>query len=324
MVEPTGTISFRVDCDLVATARGKAIAKAILHSRAAANAAKITSRNCSSRGTIMTFNAIRGLAVSALLIAVPLSSASAADMPLKAPPPPPAPVYSWTGFYIGGNAGGAWERQSNSLSVDNQVLLPGGGFFAGAVVAGVNASGTQNLNSAGFTGGGQIGYNYQSGNVVWGVELDFESLRQNANAGGGFTYITTGTPYTLTLNSSTNWLFTARPRVGWAIDRSLLYVTGGVAATKRNVTQFFFDPAGFPETATFSKVQAGWTVGAGYEYALVNNWTIKGEYLFAGFGGGTASGLVGNGIFGNAVLNNSVSNLKIQILRAGLNYKFGG
>jgi outer membrane immunogenic protein len=273
----------------------------------------------------MTFNAIGGLAVSALLIAVPLSSASAADMPLKAPPPPPAPVYSWTGFYIGGNAGGAWERQSNSLSVDNQVLLPGGGFFAGAVVAGVNASGTQNLNSAGFTGGGQIGYNYQSGNVVWGVELDFESLRQNANAGGGFSYITAGT-YTLNLNASTNWLFTARPRVGWAIDRSLLYVTGGVAATKRNVTQSFFDPGagGFAETATFSKVQAGWTVGAGYEYALVNNWTIKGEYLFAGFGGGTASGLVGNGIFGTAVLNNSVSNLKIQILRAGLNYKFGG
>lgn len=269
---------------------------------------------------------IGGFAVSALLIAVPLSSASAADMPLKAPPPPPVPVYSWTGFYIGGNAGWAWERQNNSLSVDNQVLLPGGGFFAGGVVAEVNASGTQNLNSNGFTGGGQIGYNYQSGKVVWGVELDFESLRQNANAGGGFTYITTGAPYTLTLNSSTNWLFTARPRVGWAMDRSLLYVTGGVAATKRNVTQSFFDPGGtgFAETASFSKVQAGWTVGAGYEYALVNNWTIKGEYLFAGFGGGTASGLVGNGIAGTAVLNNAVSNLKIQILRAGLNYKFGG
>lgn len=243
-----------------------------------------------------------------------------ADMPVKGPPMAPvvAPAYNWTGFYIGGNAGGAWERQSNSLSINNT-----GGYFAGGAVAGVNASGTQNLNSSGFTGGGQIGYNFQSGNVVWGVELDFESLSKAANAGGAFIYTTNGAPYNLTLNSSTNWLFTARPRVGWAMDRSLLYVTGGLAVTKRNFTESFFDPGGggVTETAAFSKTQAGWTVGAGYEYALAKNWTIKGEYLFASFGGDTAAGLVNHA--GTATFNNSVSNLNVQILRAGLNYKFG-
>src|SRR5271163_3508808 len=106
-----------------------------------------------------------GIVATGVLFATPTL---AADMPVKAPPPAPAPIFSWTGFYIGGNAGGAWERESNSLVITNNL------FFAPGAIPGVEASGSQTLHSSGFTGGGQIGYNYQSGNVVWGIELDFE------------------------------------------------------------------------------------------------------------------------------------------------------
>mgnify|MGYP001195934236 CR=1 FL=1 len=244
--------------------------------------------------------------------------ALATDMAVKAPPPvpAPAPIFSWTGFYIGGNAGGAWERESNSLVVTNNL------FFAAGAIPGINASGSQTLHSSGFSGGGQVGYNYQSGNVVWGIELDFESLSQGASGGGPFAYTTNGVIYQLTTNSSTNWLFTARPRLGWAIDRNLLYVTGGVAVVHRRFTQNFLDIGGGPETASFSKAQAGWTVGAGYEYAVTNNWTLRAEYLFAGFDAVTASGLEGPA-GGTSTLNNS-SKLDVQIVRGGLNYKFGG
>jgi outer membrane immunogenic protein len=109
-------------------------------------------------------NIIVGLAVSALLIAVPLSAAGAADMPLKAPPPPPAPIWTWTGFYFGVDGGGAWS-QSNTVTLTNPpTVVPG--------VAGPGAA------EGGF-GGGQIGYNWQIGQFVLGAEADVEGASIN-------------------------------------------------------------------------------------------------------------------------------------------------
>ena len=255
----------------------------------------------------------------AALVAGP---AMAADLAVKAPVYRAAPVavYSWSGFYIGVNAGGAWEKRGSSLSVVNDPAI---GFFNPAAIAGVNTSGAANLDSSGFTGGGQIGFNSQSGNFVWGLELDLESLHQSKNHGGVFTYTTSGTPYLLTVSGSTNWLFTARPRIGWAVDRTLLYATGGIAVAKLEFHQNFADFN--TESASISKTRAGWTIGGGAEYALTNNWTIKGEYLFARFEGDTAVASVGTGPgTGFATFTNSVSSLDIHILRAGINYKFDG
>jgi outer membrane immunogenic protein len=102
-------------------------------------------------------------------------------------------------------------------------------------------------------------------------------------------------------------------------------VTGGLAVTKRNFTQFFFDPAGasFAETASFSKTQAGWTIGGGYEYALGSNWTAKAEYLFADFAGASAAEPISDNRFGTvAAFSNSLSHLDVHIVRAGFNYQF--
>jgi outer membrane immunogenic protein len=242
----------------------------------------------------------------ALVAAIPAMAASPAGAP-----------YNWTGFYIGANAGGFWSRGDNSLSVVND---PVNNYFFEPAIPGVNASGSQSLNSNGFTGGGQMGYSLQSGRAVGGIELDFNSLHWRESRGGTFFYTTNDAPYTLTQKASTNWLLTVRPRVGWAaIERGLLYATAGLAVTRLHFKQSFaeepFTPT--PETASLSKTKAGWTVGAGYEHAFANNWSFKLEYLFVRFNGdkvvgrlvdangsSTAPGFVDGATF--KAINNSV------------------
>jgi outer membrane immunogenic protein len=148
------------------------------------------------------------------------SVANAADLgpgPMPQAMPGPMP-YSWAGFYIGGNAGGAWGDISNSLRVTNG----NPGYFNPAAIAGVNASGSSGLDSSGFTGGGQIGYNFQPSNWVWGIEADIQSLDLSDSHGGKFRYTTNNAPYNLSNSNSTDWLFTLRGRVGYAFNRSLV------------------------------------------------------------------------------------------------------
>jgi outer membrane immunogenic protein len=149
--------------------------------------------------------------------------AIAADMAVKAPPtPPPAPVYSWTGFYVGVNAGGAWgfsnfstdpgcpPATSNSTFC-NQPPSP----FApnGPAVA---AAGTGRFTPASFIGGGQVGYNWQAGFVVVGVEGDFDylHLRASSTVSGLFPVPFLGTSFTVNNAIETTWLATVRGRLG--------------------------------------------------------------------------------------------------------------
>jgi outer membrane immunogenic protein len=261
----------------------------------------------------------------------------AADMTLDrfgvwpgAPAARHAPPAIWTGCYVGGNVGGAWQSSDTVLSVVND---PTAGYFAPAAIPGVQASGTGRLAGGGFIGGVQAGCNYQTQNIVWGIESDFDWLKQNAAFGGTFSYTTDGHPYSLTVSDDPSWLYTLRGRIGWAVDRSLWYVTGGLAATKLNFQQAFaegaFTPT--PELTSDSTSVIGWTVGAGGEYALADNWSIRAEYLFAQFRD-TAAGRLVNGLgappgcpgtfscgatFSNAVTAN------LHVARVGLNYRFG-
>src|SRR5262249_46458975 len=120
------------------------------------------------------------LLVSVASSALLASSAMAADMAVKAPPPRPA-LYSWTGFYVGLNAGGAWGR-SDAVTSTSCGTIPGfapyfcNAAFGQANAAAVAAAGTGSMSGGGFTGGGQVGYNLQSGNLVFGVELDAEAF----------------------------------------------------------------------------------------------------------------------------------------------------
>lgn len=189
------------------------------------------------------------LASVAALGIVAAGAASAADLPSRKGPieaPIYVPAFTWTGFYVGANAGYAWGQ----IDSTNLGVIGGFGGFD---------------DPDGFIGGGQIGYNYQIGQWVIGAEADFQGadLKATANFGG------------ITASNEINYFGTVRARVGYAFDRFLPYVTGGFAYgnVKNKVTTPF---GSFSDDNT----QYGWTVGAGLEYAFTNNLTAKLEYLY--------------------------------------------
>ena len=265
----------------------------------------------------------------AALIAGP---AVAADMPVRAPiykaAPALAAVYNWTGFYVGVNAGGAWGTfHTTTSTVDGPV--PGADYFSAGNVAGVNAAGIQSIKSSTFTGGGQAGYNWRMGNFVVGIEADFQSFHLSGSASTTAIYPASA-PFTFTINSAANtdWLFTARPRLGIANNNWLFYVTGGVAVTNLKGQFAFFDNSA-NESASFSKTKAGYTVGGGIEAGLWGGWTLKAEYLHVNFGtvSTTSTNLVcfdcgGIVPYPVNVFTHSVE-LKANIARVGINYRFG-
>jgi outer membrane immunogenic protein len=168
--------------------------------------------------------------------------ALAADLPRAAPYYAPAPYvaqyYNWTGFYVGLNGGGGWgSSQWNGFS---------------------------SFNTSGGLIGGTVGYNRQFGPWVLGVEgdLDWANIQ-----GGGLC--------TFGCQTTDKWLGTVRGRAGYAIDRWLPYVTGGLAFGNFQASS----PLG-----TGSTTNAGWTLGAGVEYGIVSNVTVKAEYLYVDLG----------------------------------------
>jgi outer membrane immunogenic protein len=259
------------------------------------------------------------------------SSALAADMAVKAPvyrAPLPVAVFSWTGFYIGANAGYAWGRDAVSTSVFAPFNTDAAGIMD---TAALRAAGSRNFYPSGFTGGIQGGWNYQVGNAVFGLEFDFNSFRLRGSNSGTFTFPSTlpggpigpPTAFFSTIHSvSTDWLFTARPRLGWARDHWLIYITGGLAVTRESFNQTVFLLAPFVSTALTTTTRAGWTIGGGLEYALDYNWSIKAEYLYVDFG--TAS-VVGTTLpAGGGISFIPSTHLTASIARVGLNYRFDG
>jgi len=202
----------------------------------------------------------------AALLAGVATSAFAADLPThKGPPPAPVyapPVFSWTGFYLGVNGG-----------------------------YGVNNSGGDFGNPDGGFVGGTVGYNYQMGPYVLGVEGDWDWADLTSS----------GTNVVSTYKSSVEDIVTARARVGYAIDRTLLFVTGGYAGADDKISL-----GGFGSNTTWRN---GGVIGGGVEYAFTNNISAKAEYLYAPFGNE-------KDYFG------AKSDLNLSLFRVGLNYKF--
>jgi outer membrane immunogenic protein len=261
-------------------------------------------------------------AVAAVSVILGIGVASAADLPARTYTKAPVMVdraYSWTGCYIGGNVGGAWGRSNVSTVLTNVAGVP----LIGANSSLVGSLDSPSLRPNGFTGGGQIGCNYQTGNFVFGIEADFNAFDLNLSSpqtatglfpiGGGL--------FTVNNSVKTDWLITARPRIGYAWDTVLLYVTGGLAVTKVKFSTNYFDFSGDIEGASFNTTKTGWTVGGGLEYALTRNWTTKVEYLYADFGSTSISQFRNNLPNTAPVFNHNVP-LTANIVRAGVNYKF--
>ena len=196
---------------------------------------------------------IAGLGLAAMLA----TPAAAADLAYKAPAAyAVAPVFTWTGFYLGVNAGYGWGEADYSGDID------------------------------GFLGGIQAGYNYQlSGPFVIGVEADIQYSNIESSV------------FTL------DYFGTVRARAGFAVDQFLLFSTAGFAYGRGS-----YEVAGL----TNDKTNMGWTVGAGAEYAIDLNWSVKAEYLYVDLGQetyATVGGPIDVGLTSN-------------ILRAGVNYRF--
>jgi len=200
------------------------------------------------------------LMASAGVIAL-AGSAFAADLPSRAPPPvyvPPAPIFTWTGIYIGGQVGYAWGT--------NNANLGGFGFSS---------------NNSGVIGGAHVGYNLQLSQFVVGLEgdVDGSSLSKTVSA----TPILGGVLLPATINSKLDVQGSIRGRIGYAWDRVLIYGTGGVAFGGFNGS--ITGPlGGFDSTST---TRVGWTAGGGLEYAITNNWSVRAEYRYTQFGSST-------------------------------------
>ena len=229
--------------------------------------------------------------------------------------PPPLPEFSWTGFYIGGTLGGEWAASDYSET-------PTGAFIHAnpKTVAAMVAAGTGTLSPSGVIGGGEAGFNWQSGLFVLGAETDLSGWSLSESAAVTVPGIAPGRTITATTSTSSNWLFTARARAGVASSNWLFFVTGGLALSNVNFAQsIFFSASQSTQAGAASATEAGWTVGSGIEYALSRNWSIKGEYLYVRFPSQTANQF--NPGF-PAYTGLAAANLNVSIGRAGINYRF--
>jgi outer membrane immunogenic protein len=249
------------------------------------------------------------------------STASAADLPTKAPvykAPVAAPMSDWTGFYVGANAGYAWGNSDPAL-IGSVTVLPF--FFSGT-------TGTPGLNPRGFIGGGQAGYNWQSGMWFFGGEVDFSGLDAKADASVSPFFLGKGNVNTLTWSSRYDWLFTARLRGGYTVAPNwLLYVTGGLAVTHVNDSVACTGRCGdFGGGVTWSESSTltGGTIGGGIETMFAPNWTARVEYLYARFKDTTPPVTSFSG-FGSAVPSQPLFsfNHNLNVVRFAINYKFG-
>jgi len=229
-------------------------------------------------------------------------SANAADVPPYAPPPPvyAPPVYAppplWTGFYLGGNIGGAWANRD----VTDTFL-------------GVNFN---NGNSNGvFIGGGQLGFNWQVSNFVLGFEADIDGAANNNKTGTVFI------PTVATIQSSNNrWITTLAARFGVTNGYWLFYGKAGggwVGSDDFTVTNL---TTGASITASNNNTNSGWLVGAGVEWAFAPNWSAKVEYNYLGLNDVTFTVPAGSSFLAGDTFTQS--NRNIQMVKAGINYQF--
>ena len=233
----------------------------------------------------MTSKWIKASVAAAALLVTPFA-ASAADVRVprdskvpyyKGPTPSVIAYYNWTGFYIGATVG--YGTGTSDWDVPAVSMSPKGMMY-----------------------GGTVGYNWQAGSFVYGLEADYSASNVNAslaNCGG--------VPG-LTCETENTWLATFRGRFGYAFDRFLPYVTGGGAYGNIRAS---LTPPGI----TSSESKFGYTLGAGLEYAFLGNWTAKIEYLYVDLGS-----------FDTAFIAPAVTNVSFSenVIRVGLNYKFGG
>jgi outer membrane immunogenic protein len=255
--------------------------------------------------------------VVAAVATVFASSAFAADLPVKAPRAFAAPNYNWSGFYIGADVGGHWSHDEDPASVTANTS-----FGSPAATPLFNQLVPVTQDPRGFAGGVHTGYNWQTANLVYGVEGSIAFLGGRATR--NISALVVGEASQFVDSVRDRAMGSLRGRIGWAADRLLVYATGGVAFADWNLTHVFFstDGGGLTGTADRAEWRTGGIYGGGIEYALDAHWLVRAEYMHASFG--TATTMV-NAVSGTGVVNFlHPEKLSENIALAGLSYKFGG
>lgn len=240
--------------------------------------------------------------IAAFLTAGVCGPLYAADLPVSSQSYPATPLYSWTGCYLGVAGGGSWG-QAQPVAV----ISPN--------PANVGRPVTNKFDVSGGVFGGTVGCNYQLSAMAFGIENDFS---WSGIRGSGRDIAPFNTAATNTIKE--RWLDTVRGRVGFAWDQFLIYGTGGAAFANANVLV-----CGPAACVSDSKIQIGWVVGAGIEWAVwtgpVGSWTIKLEYVHVDLGSGRYINppvvVAGGGTF----VTRDVT-LTNDIVRGGINWKF--
>ena len=234
-----------------------------------------------------------------------ISVASAADLPARPvykAAPMVAPAFTWTGFYAGVNLGYGWGREGAT------------GTIAGSALP-INGIVGTSTRISGIAGGGQIGYNWQSGPLVFGVEADLQGTTERKQLSAGC-----GVGCAVTVTDSLPAFGTIRGRLGFAAwDRGLLYVTGGGAWLDAHTRATLTDAGG---TTAFSSNndKFGWTLGGGAEWMVWDRWSVKAEYLYMQANNVTTIAAIPAALGGGTVT--STGRLTNNVVRLGLNYHF--
>jgi outer membrane immunogenic protein len=239
------------------------------------------------------------LPVAAMLFSVSFGeTAGAVDLGLeplytKAPSTP-----SWTGFYIGGHAGGGW---ANSAWFED-ITASGSG--------GVGPVGFQDAShsASGLLGGGQVGINFQKGRWVFGIEGDVSGANITGNNAGCFPEVGGAAQ---TCSSKVDALGTVTGRFGATFDRSLIYVNGGFGWASESYLK-----AGGLVPGSASETRGGWALGAGVEYSFTGPWSGKLQYDYIGLGTRNVKFTSAPG-FTEDIRDN------LQVVKVGINYRFG-
>jgi outer membrane immunogenic protein len=264
---------------------------------------------------------LAGVALAGLVAGA--GAASAADLPARTAPIAPAPVFqavpvfTWTGFYVGVNAGYGWHN-----SDDNSIFVPPGTFVTAPGATGVVSFADD--SGDGFVGGGQVGYNFQFGSFVAGVEADLHWA--DLGGGNGAAFVPAGFPATYVPAGAAgglDWFGTVRARLGFAFDRALVYATGGFAYGGAD------DNNGFNGLVNNNDdVRTGWALGGGVEYAFTQNLTLGVEGLWVNLEGENNGTFIGTEVVGltttpvYAATADRDDDNDFFVARAKLNFKF--
>jgi outer membrane immunogenic protein len=244
---------------------------------------------------------MRKLSIAAAGVAMLITTGHviAADLPAPALPPPVPAIYNWTGVYVGVNGGwgdGISNWTNNCIDCTGSAT-PGGE--------------TGSFSVSGYLAGGTLGFNYQIGPWVYGIEGDFDWTHLTGSSGSTCGGLSDAVPPPTGCETESDWLATVRGRVGYAFNNVLLFGTAGGAVARIKT--------GLIPPSTFDgSTEAGWTVGAGLEVGFAPNWTAKVEYLFVDLPNATCTTTTNCG-----VLAGSTVTFNENMVRAGVNFKFG-